>query len=212
MGAARREAADERRERLARVQADQRRAERRRTLLVVGVVGAVVLALAVPVGIFFARELSAQNAVQAAAQGDIDGVQEIQITSTLHTQEPVDYDLLPPAGGDHHPVWQNCGFYDAPIRSEHAVHSLEHGAVWVAYDPDLDDAQVDRLRALSSANPYLLVSPIADMDSPVVLTAWGVRLELESVDDERVEPFLVKYLQGEQTPEPGASCFGGVGA
>ena len=212
MGASKRDVADERRERLAKVQAEQRRAERRRTLLVVGVVTAVVLALAVPVGIFFVRELSAQNAVEAAAQADIDGVEEIEIASTLHTESRVDYALLPPVGGDHHPVWQNCGFYDAPVVTEHAVHSLEHGAVWIAYDPDLDPAQVDRIRELSASNAYVLASPFADMDSPVTLSAWGVRLEVDSVDDERVEPFLVKYLQGPQTPEPGASCFGGVGA
>jgi hypothetical protein len=211
VGASKRDAADERRERLAQVQAEQRRAERRRTLIVVGVVVAVVLALAVPVGIFFARELRAQNEIEAAAQADIDGVVEFEVTA-LHTEEPVDYDLLPPAGGDHHPVWQNCGFYDAPVVDEHAVHSLEHGAVWITYDPELDAAQVDRLRELSTANPYLLVSPYEGKDSPLTLSAWGVQLQVDSVDDERLEPFLVKYLQGPQTPEPGASCFGGVGA
>ncbi|WP_225754553.1 DUF3105 domain-containing protein [Actinotalea sp. Marseille-Q4924] len=212
MGAGKREAADERRERLAQVQAEQQRAERRRTFLVVGVVSAVVLALAVPVGIFFFQELSAQNEVRAAAQADIDGVEEIEIASTLHTEEAVEYELLPPVGGDHHPIWQNCGFYDAPVVEEHAVHSLEHGAVWIAYDPALEPAQVERLRELSASNPYLLVSPFEDLASPLTLSAWGVQLEVDSVDDERLEPFLVKYLQGPQTPEPGASCFGGVGA
>lgn len=212
MGAGKREAADERRERLAQVQAEQRRAERRRTALVVGVVSAVVLALAVPVGIFFVRELQAQDQVRAAAQADIDGVEEVEVASALHTEEAVEYTLLPPSGGDHHPVWQNCGFYTEPVVPEHAVHSLEHGAVWIGYDPALDDEQLDRLRALSTSNPYLLVSPVEGMPSSLTLSAWGVRLELDSVDDERLEPFLVKYLQGPQTPEPGASCFGGVGA
>lgn len=212
MGAGKRDAADERRERLAKVQAEQRKAERRRTAVVVGVVTAVVLALAVPVGIFFFQELSAQNEVRAAAQADIEGVEEVEVASSVHTESPVDYALLPPSGGDHHPIWQNCGFYEDPVVPEHAVHSLEHGAVWVTYDPALDRAQVDRLRELSAANPYLLVSPLEGAEAPVVLSAWGVRLAVESVDDERLEPFLVKYLQGPQTPEPGASCFGGVGA
>ena len=30
--------------------------------------------------------------------------------------------------------------------------------------------------------------------------------------DERVDVFLLRYLQGEQTLEPGAPCSGGVGA
>jgi hypothetical protein len=49
-----------------------------------------------------------------------------------HTAGEVDYAQNPPVGGAHNPVWQNCGFYDKPIRDESAVHSLEHGAVWTS--------------------------------------------------------------------------------
>jgi len=40
---------------------------------------------------------------------------------------------LPPMGGTHNQVWQNCGVYETPLRSDLAVHSLEHGAVWITY-------------------------------------------------------------------------------
>ena len=106
---------------------------------------------------------------------------------------------------------QDCGFYGEPVRSENAVHSLEHGAVWLTYRPGLDDAQVATLRGLAEENPYLLVSPFDQLASDVVATAWGVQLELDSAQDERLEPFLLRYLQGDQTPEPGAPCDGGVG-
>jgi hypothetical protein len=126
----------------------------------------------------------------------------------------VEYEQNPPVGGDHLPAprWQDCGFYDAPVQDEAAVHSLEHGAVWITHSPDLPAEQVAQLEELTTENPYLLVSPREDLPSDVVLSAWGAQLQLDSVDDERLPVFLIKYLQGEQTPEPGAACSGGITA
>ncbi len=90
------------------------------------------------------------------------------------------------------------------------MHSLEHGAVWLTFDPELPQEQVSELEDLTVDNPYLLVSPYEGQASPVVATAWGVQVELPGVDDERLPAFLVKYLQGPQTPEPGAACSSGT--
>ena len=129
----------------------------------------------------------------------------------VHTEENVDYAQSPPAGGAHNPVWQNCGFYDEPVRDEYAVHSLEHGAVWITYQPDLPQDQIERLRGLTGTNDYVLVSPYPDLDSPVVASAWGKQLALESAEDPALERFIQAYVQGTQTPEPGATCTHGVG-
>ena len=78
------------------------------------------------------------------------------------------------------PVWQNCGFYGRPIPNETAVHSLEHGAVWITYRPDLSADQVDMLRRLARSQTFVLVSPFPELPSPVVASAWGRQLQLES--------------------------------
>jgi hypothetical protein len=120
---------------------------------------------------------------------------------------------LPPVGGVHSPVWQNCGIYDVPVDSANAVHSMEHGAVWMAYDPDaLTGPEVESLRDRVRGRSYLLLSPYPGLSSPVVLTAWGVQLEVDSADDERISQFISQYRLGPQTPEFGAACDGGVGA
>jgi hypothetical protein len=128
-----------------------------------------------------------------------------------HTQDDVDYDQSPPAGGAHNPVWQNQGFYTEPIRDENAVHTLEHGAVWITYQPDLPQEQKDRIRELIEGQTCMLASPYPDLRSPIVASAWGKQLSVESADSPDLERFVRAYRQGPQTPEPGATCTGGVG-
>ena len=47
----------------------------------------------------------------------------------------VEYDREPPTNGDHAPIWQNCGLYEKPVQNRYAVHSLDHGVVWITYRP-----------------------------------------------------------------------------
>lgn len=128
-----------------------------------------------------------------------------------HTEAELPAADLPPAGGTHSPVWQNCGLYDEPISTENAAHSLEHGAVWVTYQPELAEADVAALQEQLRGEPYLLLSPFPGLRSPVVVTAWEVQLELDAVDDDRMMEFIERYRQGPTAPEPGASCRDGAG-
>lgn len=140
------------------------------------------------------------------------GIQEFVGLSRTH-DENVDYTglELPPTGGTHSGTWQNCGIYDEPVDTKNAVHSLEHGAVWVAYQPDLTADGVTALQELVRGHPYVLLSPYPGLKSPVVLTAWGIQLEVDSADDDRVAEFIDRYEQGPQTPELGATCRDGTG-
>ena len=128
-----------------------------------------------------------------------------------HTKEPVDYPQSPPVGGPHNPIWQNCGFYSKPVRDENAVHSMEHGAVWITYTPDLPKDQVEKIKSLTRKR-CILASPYPGLPAPVVASAWGKQLRLNSTNDPRLEQFVRAYRQGPQTPEPGAPCRGGVGS
>jgi len=107
-----------------------------------------------------------------------------------HTEGEVDYEQSPPAGGEHNPVWQNCGYYAEPVRDENAVHSLEHGAVWITYSPNLSEDEVERLRDIAENETYVLVSPYEGLPSPVVASAWGKQLSLQSAEDPDRERFI----------------------
>lgn len=141
----------------------------------------------------------------------VDGVVLYNNLPGQHSEAPQVYPQNPPVGGIHSATWQNCGIYDQPVRSENAVHSLEHGAVWITYQPDLLADQVEQIRAVARGKPYLLVSPYPGLPKPVVASAWGVQLPLENASDPRLTLFAVRYAGGPQTPEPGATCEGGIG-
>lgn len=129
-------------------------------------------------------------------------------TGGEHSNDAVTYTESPPVGGTHNPAWQTCQFYDGKIANENAVHSLEHGAVWVTYRPDISEADKDRLRNWAGDRSYLMVSEYDDQESPFVFTAWNNQLELSSLDDKQAVQFMNYFIQGPQTPERGASCTG----
>ena len=133
------------------------------------------------------------------------------ITSREHKTGSLTYATNPPVGGDHNPRWQNCNgdVYTAPIPKEHAVHSLEHGAVWVTYKQGLPADQVDKLKSKVEGQDYMLMSPIAGLDRNVSLQAWGYQLKLDSADDSRIDDFI-RALRLNAAVEPGAACSSGV--
>jgi hypothetical protein len=138
-------------------------------------------------------------------------VETFEIASRNHTDVVQDYPQIPPVGGDHAPVWQNCGFYDAPIYKELGVHSLEHGAVWITYKPDLPAEQISQLQALG-AQPYTLVTPWdpadGDLAAPMWFSAWGAQVAIDSLPSPVADEFLTTYRQSNAAPEPGAACTG----
>ncbi|MEV4139415.1 DUF3105 domain-containing protein [Dactylosporangium sp. NPDC049742] len=176
--------------------------------------GAVAAATAVAVavaGLVLAADVVAYRRFGPQPEPRIPGVERLVIQDRYHTTDPVPYDRTPPAGGPHAPVWLNCGVYAAPVPAENAVHSLEHGAVWVTYRPDLPAGQVAALRLLGR-RPYTIVSPYPGLPAPVVASSWGRQLRLDDAGDDRLQRFLDVYREGPLTPERGGPCHGGTGA
>jgi len=128
-----------------------------------------------------------------------------------HAQGVLTYPTDPPVGGTHNPLWQNCmgDVYPFAIPKEHAVHSLEHGAVWVTYRPDLPKDQVDRLAGRVVNRPFMFMSPYPGLDQPIALQAWGFQLKLDNANDPRIDDFI-QALRVNAAPEPQATCSNGV--
>lgn len=131
-----------------------------------------------------------------------------------HEQGAITYSVLPPVAGPHNASWQNCmgDVYDAPIASEHAVHSLEHGAVWITYQPDLPADQVEKLAEKVRGNEKLFLSPFEGLDKPISLQAWGYQLKVDNADDGRIDEFIKTLKVNASVEGPTALCNQGVTA
>ena len=169
-------------------------------------------------GALCAAALAACGGETAESSG-IDGVVLSRTDpSHEHTTAAQDYPDQPPVGGPHWPPqaggvlgWLRCGVYAEPVPDEFAVHSLEHGAVWLTYLPDATDEQVAELSGLADARPdYTLVSPYPGQESTFMATAWGAQLAVDDASDRRLRTFVDQYAAGPQGGEQGADCANGT--
>lgn len=189
------------------------RARERRSRIITITAAVVVVAGLVAGGGYLMNEADEQEKAETVAKSSpVEGEKSWDKLTQEHVEKKVDYPMNPPVGGDHNPVWMNCDadVYTEEIPKENAVHSLEHGAVWVTYTSKASPADVKKLEKKVEATPYSLMSPVEDQGSPLMLSAWGKQLAVKSASDARVAQFFTKYVQGPQTPEPGAACSGGI--
>jgi hypothetical protein len=127
-----------------------------------------------------------------------------------HVAGTIKYDVSPPIGGNHDQYWANCTgtVYDHQLANENAVHMLEHGAVWVTYNPaTLPSSQLPKLKTYVQGQDRLALTPYAGLKTPISLQAWGYQLFVNNASDPRIAQFIatLKY-NTKTTPEPGASC------
>jgi hypothetical protein len=150
------------------------------------------------------------DAARPLPENPPNGIEVYPATTNRTVQGPIEYERRPPTNGDHDPLWQNCGFYEEPIEDRHAVHSMDHGVVWITYDPDLPEQQIKSLRPYGKEN-YVIVSPYPGQDAPVIATSWRVQLELNGADDPRLKRFVNQFRISELAPLSGNRCTLGVG-
>lgn len=197
-----------RRARVEEIRRAEQARERRMRLITLGAT-AVILAGLIGGGWYL---IDAAQDKEEAEAAPIAGVKSWSKLSQNHVTGTVDYKMSPPVGGDHNQVWVNCDkqVYTKAVPNENAVHALEHGAVWITYNDKAAKADVESLSDLVKNTTYTFMSPYEDQSSPIVLSAWEHQLKVEKASDPKVQKFLDKYVQGEQTPEPGAACTGGM--
>ncbi|MFJ9710184.1 DUF3105 domain-containing protein [Streptomyces sp. NPDC101234] len=203
-----------RRAKLEETRRAQAARDRRNQLITWSVALAIVSCLAAGSWYYVEKNERENAARERAAAAPVSGEKSWKNLSRNHVTTPVDYKTSPAVGGDHAPTWMNCNgdVYGRDIEESNAVHSLEHGAVWITYGTKATDGDVQTLEKRVAQTPYTLLSPYAGQPSPITLSAWGRQLTVKTASDPRVQKFLDKYVQGAQTPEPGAACTGGKAA
>ena len=89
-------------------------------------------------------------------------VKSFQGPQHVKPTQRVAYDHSPPFGGSHDGFWAACNgvVYPRAVRNENMVHSLEHGAVWIAYNPDRVTGDAgEALAGHVRGKPYTMLSP-----------------------------------------------------
>ncbi|MGH3429213.1 MAG: DUF3105 domain-containing protein [Mycobacteriales bacterium] len=183
------------------------------TIAMFVVVGLIALGI-IGYGIYHAWDANRPFGQQRAQQ--IDGVtnyrdKDSKMLTRNHVLGTVNHKTSPPVGGNHNSVWETCNgdVYGDQIPNEHAVHSLEHGAVWIAYRPGLPKSQVEKLAKKVRGEDYMLMSPYPGLKSAVSLQAWGFQLKVNSVNDSRIDKFIIAFRK-KASVEPGSNCSNGV--
>jgi hypothetical protein len=191
-----------------------------------GTIAAIVVVVLLAGGVFgYAYwQISQRNAAQAALtqwqpsdsnhdpSTKIQGVVVKDYKQGQHVQptQRVAYDQSPPFGGPHDGFWAACNgiVYPNAVRNENMVHALEHGTVWIAYNPDkIKGPDLDTLKLKVTGKQNMMLSPYPGLDKPVSLQSWGHQLKLDSVTDPRIDEFISALRTNQyETPEVGASC------
>lgn len=218
----------DRKARVEEMRKQQQSVERRRTYLVIG---AVVVVLALLIGLVTKVILDYQGendlsaiGVPAAEAGCEPVSDEVAEGVGEHVEDRVDYDTVPPSSGPHRPSpdFPTQGFYGADDRPEveALVHNLEHAYSILWYAEGLPDEQVDQLRTirrLAAEDPdtggkFIVSAWDASYgelpeETPVVLSHWGAeqghRQYCAAVSGAVVEQFIADYPASD-APEPGA--------
>ena len=150
------------------------------------------------------------NELKCAA--DIQGVTFKAEANRQHVSGAIKYDATPPVGGNHSPYWADCAgtVYPNAIANENAVHMLEHGAVWITYNPSLPASEIATLANYVNGQDRMAMSPYPDLSSPITVQAWGYQLSgVQSASDPRIQKFIdALRFNPKTTPEyaPGVTC------
>lgn len=130
----------------------------------------------------------------------------ITSSAATHITDPALLEIpkgTPPSGGPHFPVPQATGVYDGPVPDANAIHSLEHGIVWLTYNPQKLNA--DGVKKLTSiAKSYsndTILAPRPDNNATIALVSWGRLLQMDALDEATVKKFIENNRN--RSPEPG---------
>ena len=109
----------------------------------------------------------------------------------------------PPAGGPHFAQPWPTGVFDEPVPDGNAIHSVEHGIVWITYNPDLiDEAALATLEDVADDfRRDLILAPRPQNSMAVAAVSWGRILKMDVVDGELLRDFI--RTNRNRSPEPG---------
>lgn len=115
----------------------------------------------------------------------------------------------PPTSGNHgEPIPK--GAYTTELPDYNTIHNLEHGYVYISYQPDLPQDEIDKLSGLFF-KPYsnlefaptkVIMAPRAANTSPIIMSSWNRSLVFDSYDEQQMMDYYLSNVN--KSPEPAA--------
>ncbi|MEK7077740.1 MAG: DUF3105 domain-containing protein [Patescibacteria group bacterium] len=100
----------------------------------------------------------------------------------------------PPTSGWHYGETVEWGVYDKELTDQNVIHNLEHGGIWITYQPDVPAELAENLKRLAGEyKRKVVLSPRAANDSPIALAAWGRLDKFDYFDEARIKKFIKAY-------------------
>ncbi len=153
--------------------------------IIVGIVVATILIIVG--GVFFVSRQDARLNTPLAGE-------EVKIGDSSHVPvgTKVSYTSDPPAGGHHYDEPVHAGFYDTVQSDGNLVHSLEHGAVIIWYNPKkLSKDQIEGMRKIfDQLGGKSIMTPRESMKTPIALSSWGRVQYLSTIDEKQIKGFF----------------------
>lgn len=175
----------------------RRRAHSFGGFLTIGVVVGAIVLLAV---------LVVRNPLLSISDDPLLG-EAITLGPPTHVNDPAQLQIVPgvpPAGGPMFPDTVRQGVYADPVADGSAIHSLEHGMVWISYRPDLAIAPTVAAALEDLADEFsrdVIVSPRPGNEMPLAAVSWGRLLRLDQLDVEQLRSFV--RTNRNRSPEAG---------
>jgi len=167
---------------------DRRMGKVKKIVIWVMILGATVVA-----GWFGIQALTPES-----LEDDYSSVMRSEGSSHVQEGTRVTYQSNPPTSGNHWATPLRDGIYDMQKPDEGAVHSLEHGRVWITYKPDIGKEAIDAIKNVLKGQFGIIMSPRAANETDIALAAW-VRLDTfdlnedGTVDTKRILDFAQRY-------------------
>ena len=150
------------------------------------VFGGLATVLLIIGGAFFATKRDKQ--VSTPLIGQPVSVSQGHVPDGTH----IPYTSNPPAGGEHYAETAHAGVYNKAPADGLLVHSLEHGAVILWYNPKLLSSMgIEQLKTLfSQIGGKSILTPRLSMSVPIALSSWGRILKLKNIDEKQIKAFF----------------------
>jgi len=124
-------------------------------------------------------------------------VLEVEISEGQHVAPTTELAVtsMPPTSGPHFGQVASAGLRDEEIPDGHLVHNLEHGDIWISYNPRISEDTISQLKQFLDGK--VVITPRSENEQDIVLAAWG-RLDSFNIDEsglpvERIEDFIKRY-------------------